>query len=228
MVIAGTDVTRPVIAIIDPVDDDQRLGPPRTLRLVRTCAERCSLARHGGDVGQSRAVWRPRESLRAARKAGDSGPFATDKPPHVQLRVVTVGCRKGNPPAIGRPSWSVSLRRKQRLPAACNVNQPQGRLRTIGHHVASASDINDRAAVGTDLRIGRHCQTEQVAAHEVSARAVWTRDGAGWKLLRSSGQERGSEHYESNGKAQDRLLESDARTQSLKTMGWLPDPVRRL
>ncbi len=190
MCVAGLEVTAFVGAIDDIGDQLERRRPLGAFGLRRRFAEPRLLVGRKHRERDPLAVGRPGEVARRIGEIGDLRRLAALQPAHEQLRPAAFRRRNVRDAIRGRRPARLRVRaggRDERaLLAAFRVDQPDRLPAAICHDVERHAHIGDLAAVGTDLRIVRQLQGEQIAALEQAVRRIGRRGPADDRPMRTT------------------------------------------
>ncbi len=136
---AGLQIPLRVLAVVQPGDHLQGIGPGRALRLGQRRSEGLALIGHQHGEGDQLAVRRPGDVVRGLGQVGDLGRLARRHPAHIELGPVAFGGGDiGQALAVGRPArmgMRARSRGQRRLAPRRRVHQPDRAARLVGHRV---------------------------------------------------------------------------------------------
>jgi hypothetical protein len=163
---ARLDVTGPVEAVAEPIDQLHFGRPLRAFRLGRQAGERLGLACHLHRERKAATIRRPREPTGRLGELGQYRGLSGIHPAQPDLGRTVARGNPGDAAAIGRPHrGAVAARPAGQRPVsrAVGVQQPQMAAAAILHDVELVALVHDALAVRRQRRIVGPLQIEHVA-----------------------------------------------------------------
>ena len=169
---AEVQVPDPVLPALEAVLHDRRGGPVGAGGRFGSRGQGRRRGRHQHVEGDEASIGRPAESARRFEELGEGRGLAGVHPAEVDLAVR--GVRE--PVAVAGPAGRTASREAP-VVGAIGVDDPEFAALPVLHDVHRGPHVDDLAAVGRDLRVGRVFELEDV--HGLEAGLGMGRDGRG-------------------------------------------------